>query len=259
MVATSSSVDSLQRGWILKPMTSRSRTPGEAARSSSTARGGASLRKFERQAPDTRRQALMDATLRCLAERGVEKTSIRNICEEAGVSVGLVNHYYSSKDALIADVYTRLADGLLASLQAEVQNLAGRPARERLGAFFRASFSPVVLDPDLLRAWLSFWSMTHRSELVSAVHARTYGDYLDTLEGLLRELGDEEAISDLDPRLAAVGLSGLLDGLWVEWCLNSRTFSPEQGVALCNAFLVGLTRASQPTGAAHAVCVQSGS
>lgn len=182
----------------------------------------------------------MDATLRCLAERGVEKTSIRSICEEAGVSVGLVNHYYSSKDALIADVYGRLADGLLAALQEEVERTGGS-ARERLSAFFRASFSSVVLDPDLLRVWLSFWSMTHRSGLIAGVHARTYSNYLAALEGMLEALAREEDIAGLDVRLAAIGLSGLLDGLWVEWCLHSGTFSPAEGVRLCEACLAGMT------------------
>lgn len=198
------------------------------------------MRKFERQSPDARREALMDATLRCLADRGVERTSIRSICEEAGVSVGLVNHYYSSKDALIADVYGRLADGLLAALQQEVERDGGS-ARQRLSAFFRASFSSVVLDPDLLRVWLSFWSMTHRSELIADVHARTYGNYLATLEEMLAALAREEGPGELDVRLTAIGLSGLLDGLWVEWCLHSGTFSPEEGVRLCEACLAGMT------------------
>ncbi len=182
----------------------------------------------------------MDATLRCLADRGVERTSIRSICEEAGVSVGLVNHYYSSKDALIADVYGRLADGLLEALQKEVERNGGS-ARQRLSAFFSASFSSVVLDPDLLRVWLSFWSMTHRSELIADVHARTYGNYLATLEEMLAALAREEGPGELDVRLTAIGLSGLLDGLWVEWCLHSGTFSPEEGVRLCEACLAGMT------------------
>lgn len=204
-----------------------------------TSAGGARLRKFERQAPDARRQALMDATLRCLAERGVENTSIRNICGEAGVSVGLVNHYYDSKEALVAEVYGRLADGLLHALQEEVERTGGS-ARERLSAFFHASFSPVVLDPDLLRVWLSFWSMTHRSALIADVHARTYGNYLATLEGMLADLAREEDMPGLDVRLAAIGLSGLLDGLWVEWCLHSGTFAPDEGVRLCEACLAGV-------------------
>ena len=197
------------------------------------------LRKFRRQTPDQRRQALMEATLRCLSERGAEKTSIRNICREAGVSVGLMHHYYSSKEALVADVYEQIANDLLAALQDEMQRADGG-ARGRLSAFFRASFSPVSLDAGLLRVWLSFWSMTRHSALIAGVHDRTYGAYLGTLEGLLRELAEEDPGRPLDVRLAAIGLSGMLDGLWVEWCLNPRTFTPEEGIRLCEACLDGL-------------------
>lgn len=208
------------------------------------------MRKFERQAPDERRQALMDATLACLAERGIERTTVRQICERAGVSIGLVSHYYSGKEALVADVYARLADDLLSTLQGEAER-CGRTARERLSAFFEASFSPVVLDPDLLRVWLSFWSMSHRSEWVAREHQRTYAEYRAVLEAMLGTLATEEGRPELDTRLAAIGLSGLLDGLWVEWCLHSGTFTPAEGVRLCEACLDGMLNGASHSDGVH--------
>lgn len=205
-------------------------------------------RKFSRQAPDERRRALMAATLRCLAEEGAEGASVRRICREAGVSVGLVNHHYPSKEALIADAYEQVSNDLLATLT-EAAHGAGDDARARLSAFFRASFSSVILDSGLLRAWLSFWSMTHKSELIASVHDRTYGAYLATLENLLDGLATADPARRLDARLAAIGLSGMLDGLWLEWCLNPRTFTAEEGVRLCEAFLDGLLSAGMSRGA----------
>lgn len=202
-------------------------------------RAAGRARKFSRRAPDERRRALMEAALRCLAEHGAEKTSIRTICREADVSVGLVNHYYDSKEALIADVYDKVSTDLLASLTEVVETTDG-DARTRLSAFFRASFSPVILDSHLLHVWLSFWSMAHKSELIAAVHDRTYGAYRHALESLLNGLARENPSLRLDVRLAAIGLSGLLDGLWLEWCLNPRTFSADEGIRLCEAFLDGL-------------------
>lgn len=207
--------------------------------SEETRQGAGRVRKFSRQAPDERRRALMSATLRCLAEEGAEGTSIRRICREAGVSVGLVNHHYQSKEALIADAYEQVSNDLLATL-AEAVRATGGDARERLSAFFQASFSSVILDSGLLRAWLSFWSMTHKSELIASVHDRTYGAYLATLESLLNGLATDDPEHRLDARLAAIGLSGMLDGLWLEWCLNPSTFTPEEGARLCEAFLDGL-------------------
>jgi len=205
--------------------------------------GPVRLPKYQRKTPDQRRRSLMDAAMRCLAERGPERTSIRSICEEAGVSVGLVNHYYAGKDALIADVYEQLADDLLATLEEQVDSAAeagGDLGRRRLTAFIRASFSPVNLDAGLLKVWLAFWTMAQQSALIAEVHARTYANYRRTLERLIGQLAEEDAYRGLDVRLAAIGLSAVLDGLWLEWCLNPETFSPDEGVRLCEACLDGL-------------------
>src|SRR5699024_11265671 len=45
-----------------------------------------------------RRRMITEATLRCLARHGVERTSVREICAEADVSVGLINYYYDGKE-----------------------------------------------------------------------------------------------------------------------------------------------------------------
>lgn len=212
-------------------------------------RGPARLPKYRRKRPDQRKRALIDATMRCLAARGIEGTSMRSISEEAGVSAGLVNHYYATKEALIAEAYAQVADDLLATLRDEVARVttaAERPGRARLSAFFRASFSDVNLDSGLLRIWLAFWTMAQQSETIAEVHTRTYRDYRRTLERLLVDLAAEAPEAALDVRLAAIGLSGLLDGLWLEWCLNPATFTPTEGIRLCEDFLDGLLAHGRP-------------
>jgi hypothetical protein len=46
----------------------------------------------------------------------------------------------------------------------------------------------------------------------------------------------------VDLRLAAIGLTALLDGLWLEWCLEPASFRPAEAVALCEAWVDNLVR-----------------
>jgi len=46
----------------------------------------------------------------------------------------------------------------------------------------------------------------------------------------------------LDLRLAAIGLTALLDGLWLEWCLEPGAFKPAEAVALCETWALSLCR-----------------
>ena len=79
--------------------------------------------------------------------------------------------------------------------------------------------------------WVVFWSMVAHSPKIRAVHDRTYGKYRSILESLLRELVESGAAPALKLRRAAIALSALLDGLWVELTLSSATFKPREAIA----------------------------
>ena len=202
-------------------------------------------RKFRRVDPDLRRETLIDAALRCLEREGHDGLSVRKIAAEAGVSVGLINHHYRSIDLLIAHAYESLADSIMASVIATVDQAEATP-RARLTAFFRASFSPPMLDPALLGVWVVFWSMIRHSAAMQSVHDRIYLDYRARLEADLVALAETEGLPQGACRLIATGLAALLDGAWLEWCLNPDNFSPEDGVALCESWVDGFVATGFP-------------
>lgn len=200
-------------------------------------------RKFERHLPEARRRALAEATLACLARDGHDGLSIRRISEEAGVSVGLINHHFPSKTALVAEAYRTLharleqasADGLAALAE-------GVTARERLGRYIAASFSSPSLDPDVLHVWVVFWSLSRHTQEIREVREATYAASLARLEGLVAAAMREAGRKAKGAHLAAIGLTALLDGLWLEWCLNPRTFTPAEGVKLAEAWVEAMLR-----------------
>src|SRR5271163_2220288 len=195
--------------------------------------------KFHRATPAVRREALVDATLRCLKQYGHEGVSVRRISAAAGVSIGLINHHFPSKSGLVAVTYETLALSLQESIRAQADNKAVSP-RARLSGFFRASFAPEILDPQLFNVWLVFWSMVAHSPEIRAVHDRTYGKYRALLESLLGQLAQSGAAPQLKLRSAAIALSALLDGLWVELSLSSATFKPSEAIAICEDWVNAL-------------------
>jgi AcrR family transcriptional regulator len=201
--------------------------------------------KFRRETPEVRREALVEATLRCLKEYGHEGVSVRRISAAAGVSIGLINHHFPSKSGLVAEAYETLALSLQDSIRRQADNRAASP-RERLTGFFRASFAPEIIDPQLFNVWLVFWSMVAHAPEIRAVHDRTYGNYRATLESLLGQLSKTGAAPQFKLRPAAIALSALLDGLWVELSLSPDTFKPREAIALCDDWVTALCNGSFP-------------
>ncbi len=220
--------------------------------------------RFARQAPEVRRQALIDATIECLKRYGHEGLSIRTISAQAGVSVGLINHHFPNKDELVAAAYRHINSELVVGMQAAVAR-AGNSPQARMRAFLEAWFSTPSLDADALAVWVVFWGLYRHSRLIQRVHRETYQGYVSLLRGMLAELLPQARASrnargrrgarragamPVDLRLAAIGLTALLDGLWLEWCLEPGTFRPAEAVELCESWIASLSRNAPEAGAA---------
>ena len=196
-------------------------------------------RRFERQLPQERRRALIEAAIECLKRHGHEGLSIRRISAQAKVSVGLINHHFPGKDGLIAAAYRHFNSDLVGGLRSAVARAADSP-RARIRAFLEASFSRPNLDQDVLAVWVVFWGLYRHSREIQGVHQETYQGYVELLRGLLGELAPGPGRPRFNLRLAAIGLAALLDGLWLEWCLDPGNFQPQEAVALCESWVDSL-------------------
>lgn len=194
-----------------------------------------SRQSFVRAEPDARRQSLVEACARSLASRGASGTSVRAICTEAGVSPGLLRHYFSGIDALVAETYRWTGARVSSALESAVAQAPATP-RARLLAYLTASFRPPIADPDLLATWLAFWSLTKTDPVIATVHAEIYRDYRQALEALITAL-DPKARNN---RLTAIALTALVDGLWLELSLGSAPFTPDEAALLAERWLDSL-------------------
>lgn len=192
-------------------------------------------RTYTRSDPDARRQSLIEATARVLAERGAAGASVRVICAAAGVSPGLLRHYFDGIDALIAETYRWTGARVSAALADAVAG-AGSDPRARLAAYVTASFRPPIADPLLLATWIAFWSLVKANPQMERLHGELYADYRSGLGALLAESG----LAEEEVRLGAIGLAALVDGLWLELCLAPAAFTPDEACAIAERAIAAL-------------------
>lgn len=190
---------------------------------------------FRRAEPDARRQSLIEACARVLAREGIAGASVRTIALEAGVSPGLVGHYFAGIDALIAATYAHTGARVDAAIAAAVE-AAGPTPRARLEAFVTASFSAPIADPELLATWIAFWSLVRSRPDIARLHDEQYGHFRRELEELLADCG----VSPELRRGTAIAITALVDGLWLELCLSPHEFSAREAAIIARAALARL-------------------
>ncbi len=192
-------------------------------------------RAYARKAPDERKRQLIESTIAVLAEGGLAAFTVERIAKHAGISKGLISHYFAGKDDLLANAYEAMASDFdqLAETYFEKDDVA---PREALQAYIEAYFGRSAFGRDQFRAWLAVWEATAGSRKLTDIHRRRHVTFQAHLTRLI-ETSAREIGRTVDAVALALMLDTMLTGLWLEWCLNGETFARDDAVARADALL----------------------
>jgi AcrR family transcriptional regulator len=174
-------------------------------------------RQYIRETADQRRKALIQSTLMLLADGGAEAATVRNIAHSAGVTQGLIRHYFTSKEELLIAAYEKHMETLSEPSYAQLNQNYDR-AHARLVVFLVAALTPPVVDAKALTLWAGFIHMAQNDPSIRAMHKKTYLQYRGQLQELIRDAWIEigKAPNAIELRHAAIASNAILDGLWLE-------------------------------------------
>lgn len=184
---------------------------------------------YRRESEDKRRQALITATLALAAEGGAKAATVRAIAERAGVTAGLIRHYFQSKENLVAEAY-RHHMTVMSDDSAAVLAYAPKDPLARLTAFVAASLKPPVLDHDVVVRWASFIQETRDNPVMLDIHHQTYHAYRDQLQALIAAIPGERSPAEL--RQLAIAANAVIDGLWLEGSILPQAFAKGEVVRI---------------------------
>ena len=168
-----------------------------------------------------RRKQLINATIQCIYRQGLLGTTVKKVSDEAGVSTGIINHYFGSKDDMLAatmrEILRRHKEIGIHKL-----NACDTPA-ERIKALIEINFSAEQTDPATVCTWLAFWAQAMHVPALSRLQRvnsrRLYSNLLFSLKEMLPQ---DQAV------LAAEGLAALIDGLWLRGAFKQDGINAEK-------------------------------
>ena len=179
-----------------------------------------------------RRLRLMESTIRLMAEKGVGGATVRAITADAGVSHGLIGHYYPTKDDLLVASLQHLFSGVAEDVRRQIDD-AGPDPLARLRALPVGLFSASVFTEKNRAAFLALWHEIRFNDAVRDANRDFYSGYRQRVHALFQAV----AGPDTDVGQAVTGLIALSDGLWLEISIGAGQADPDKAVALCHAFI----------------------
>ena len=162
-----------------------------------------------RMPPAERRNAIVNAAVQVMTRKGMAATTVRDVAEQMGTSSGLIHHYFTSMDDLLAAAFDRAASQ---DLDVTSDAMArGRDAVERLSTFF-ATYVRAEQDW-AFQLWLDAWAEASRRPALQSTSRRLNVAWQQLLARTIREGVAEGTMACAEPEAAAWRILCLLDGL----------------------------------------------
>ena len=184
---------------------------------------------------EVRRAQLIEATIDSLAKRGYSETTMADVADGAGLSRGIVNFHFESKEKLLVATLQYMADEYAAHWRAALQKAGPEPANQ-LKALVAADFDRAICTKRKLAAWCAFWGEAKSRPTYQALCGARDAAYQNFFVELCRSL-TEEAGYDLDPQSIALALSATLEGLWLRLMMGTEDITREIALNAAMQFL----------------------
>lgn len=179
-----------------------------------------------------RRRQLIEAAIYCIERQGIADVTIAQIAQQAGLSSGIISHYFGGKMGLLKETMLELMRNLNQNI---ADKMATEPqpvsAKRALEIILSCNFDETT-NRSAMKVWLSFWAMSmHQPELHRLQKINDNRLYSNLLHHFKQLLPVEKADN------AARGLAALIDGLWLHGGLRTTRFDAEQAHQITLQFL----------------------
>ncbi|MCO4014981.1 transcriptional regulator BetI [Pseudomonas aeruginosa] len=179
-----------------------------------------------------RRSQLIHATLEAVDQGGMGDASIALIARRAGVSNGIISHYFQDKNGLLEATMRHLLSALSKAVRERRAALYDDSPRAHLRAIVEGNFDDSQVNGPAMKTWLAFWATSmHQPALRRLQRVNDHRLYSNLCYQFRRQLSADDA------RAAARGLAALIDGLWLRGALTGDAFDTDEALNIAYDYL----------------------
>lgn len=185
---------------------------------------------------ERRRQQLIDATIKCISMKGLGSLTLADVAKEAGLSQGIINLHFNSKENLLGETLRFLAEEYDALFMHTMEK-SPDDAAQTLLALMEKDFKPAVCERKKLAVWFAFWGEVKAVPTYQKICA-AYDDKFDNIiHDLCKRIVREGNYQNVDPKAVSDGLSSLTDGLWLSCLVNPKAFDRNAALRAVYSYL----------------------
>jgi AcrR family transcriptional regulator len=185
---------------------------------------------------EARRQQLIEATIKCISKRGIGSTTLGDVAREAGLSQGIVNLHFESKDNLFNETLRYLAEEYKSLFEKTLEK-SGPGAADKLLALMELDLKPSVCDQKKIAVWFGFWGEVKAMPAYRKMCNEYDRGYDRVIERLSREIIAEGKYDNINAKNIAEVLSSLTNGLWLSCLISPKNWDRHAALESVKGYL----------------------
>lgn len=189
------------------------------ARVSRVSRTSAKKKVPRVQPKEVRREQLIKATMKCIARSGLSGTTVAEVTREAGLSLGIANLHFESKDRLLTETLLHVSREYHQGQRAILEGTRFPSTAEKIEALLQFDFSPKVANKDKIAVWFAFWGEAKSRPTYQGICREMDLSAEASLSRVFGAAIEESGYQGLDPVMLAAGYIALSNGLWLNMLL----------------------------------------
>lgn len=196
------------------------------------------LKQKRTASPEERKRQLIEATITSISRSGITGTTLTEVTGLAGLSLGLVNFHFKTKDALLVATLVHLA-AELRDRWLESARRADLEPHQKLATIVEVHFDSGISNRRKLAVWFAFFGETKQRKSYRESTAALDMERLETSIELSRALITQGGYDHVNPDGIGEALEALFDGFWLNILMYPARFSNEAAKAQIYAYLAG--------------------
>jgi len=196
-------------------------------------------RTKRRTAPrEERRVQLIKATIRSIAKNGLSVTTIAAVASEAGLSQGIINLHFQSKERLLEETLRHIVHEYRGVWYKAIEN-SGDSAAGKLAALAAVDFDKRICQRNKLAVWFAFWGESRSRLTYRKMCAESTREYKQCLTGLCEEIIRQGGYG-VKAQHIATGLLALNGGLWLDMLISPSEMPAYRAREISQSYLRGV-------------------
>ena len=187
---------------------------------------------------EQRQTQLIKATIRSIAKHGLSETTMATVAKEAGLSQGIINLHFKSKERLLEETLRYVVDEYRSAWYKALNN-SGDSADKKLSALVAVDFDKRICQRNKLAVWFAFWGESRSRLTYRKICAESSREYKQVLTKLCETIVMEGTYI-MRAQDVATGLLAMSEGLWLDLLLDPTEMTPEQAQGISMSYLRGV-------------------